>query len=293
MITDMETDIVYFSGLLPKKHPSFYKRMHKLLELKGVKYALLSDTNDIWCRDYMPIQVSKGHFVQFKYNPSYLQDSDDDFETITDADKTCQDMRIKPVVSEIKIDGGNVVRSRTKVIMTERVYSENPAWSRGLLRKEIEKLLEVERVIIIPDCPDDLVGHADGIVRFIEAPRVDPNTVFVTDLSGFDSKYFAKLMKILLAEDLFPIILPYDESCAADDIDATGIYINYIQVGRKVIFPTFGIREDALAASRFQAFFGSEAYALRSNEIAQEGGVLNCISWGLKGDGHGRVTENS
>ena len=281
MITDIETNIVYFSDLLSKNHPGFFKRIRKLLELKNVKYGLLSDTNDIWCRDYMPVQVSKRRFVQFKYDPFYLHGSKKDLESITDSTKACQAIGVKPVKTEIKIDGGNVVRSRTKVIMTERIFKENRAWSRGLLLKEIEKLLEVKRVIIIPDCPHDQLGHADGIVRFIESPGVNPNTVFVTDLSGFDSRYFAKLMKVLLAENLLPIILPYDDSYARNDMDATGIYVNYIQVGKTVIFPSFGIREDALAESRFQAIFGSNAIPLRSKEIANDGGVLNCISWNI------------
>ena len=282
MIIDVGTDIIYFSGLLPKRHPAFFKRLSALLKLKGVKYGLLSDTEDIWCRDYMPIQVSNKYFVQFKYDPSYLHSPKKYIAIIPD--KTLQAIRVKPVISDIKIDGGNVVKSRKRVIMTERVFKENPCWSKVKLVKEIEKLLKVERAIIIPDCPGDEIGHADGIVRFIEAPYVASNTVFVTDFSGMSPKYFSKLMRVLSEEDLLPVILPYDYSCAKNKMDATGIYINFIQAGKTVIFPTFGIKEDMLAESRFRDFFGLNAFALRSNEIAEEGGVLNCISWGMSGE---------
>ena len=117
MITDRETDFVYFSDHLPQKHPKFFKELETILRLKKISYGLLPCTKDIWCRDYMPIQISKDRFIQFKYDPIY--------SPITDSTEACKAIRIKPVVSDIKIDGGNIVKSRTKVIMTERVIYKN------------------------------------------------------------------------------------------------------------------------------------------------------------------------
>ena len=89
MITDKETNFVYFSELLPKRHSAFFKELTVILKHKGMKYVLLPDTNDIWCRDYMPVQVSKNNFLQFKYRPSYLTRYKKYRKTITDAAETC------------------------------------------------------------------------------------------------------------------------------------------------------------------------------------------------------------
>ncbi|MBU4305140.1 MAG: hypothetical protein KJ893_05930, partial [Candidatus Omnitrophica bacterium] len=63
MITDQETNSVYFSKHLSQRYPEFFKELEGILERNGIKYGLLPHTNDIWCRDYMPVQVSKNEFV--------------------------------------------------------------------------------------------------------------------------------------------------------------------------------------------------------------------------------------
>ena len=77
MITDNETNFVYFSDLLPQEHPFIFEEIIGKLEKNKIAYGLLSDTKDIWCRDYMPIQTDKNSFVSFKYKPSYLESEND------------------------------------------------------------------------------------------------------------------------------------------------------------------------------------------------------------------------
>ena len=42
------------------------------LEHHGIPLRTIPGTQDIWCRDYMPIQVAEDRFVQFRYAPDYL-----------------------------------------------------------------------------------------------------------------------------------------------------------------------------------------------------------------------------
>ena len=56
-VTDYLTDQVFFSDLLPTKCPVLYKALSEKLHEKGVHFGLLNNTKDIWCRDYMPIQI--------------------------------------------------------------------------------------------------------------------------------------------------------------------------------------------------------------------------------------------
>jgi len=83
-----------------------------------------------------------------------------------------QNIVIRPQASIIRIDGGNIVKSRTKVIMTDRILCENPQHTKEQLIKELKRDAKVKQVIIIPQCPDDPFGHADGMVRFIDGIRM-------------------------------------------------------------------------------------------------------------------------
>jgi len=280
MITDKETNFVYFSGLLPKRHSAFFKELTVILKLKGIKYRLLPFTNDIWCRDYMPIQTAENSFVQFKYDPGYLHGSKKDRATISDTGKVCEAIGIKPVISDIKIDGGNIVRSKTKVIMIERIFRENPYYPKNRLLRKLKALLKAKQIIVIPECPCDPFGHADGMIRFMDGVK-DEETVLVNDFSGESARFFSKFHQALSRQGLFPMLLPYT-AYRNKGYNAAGIYINYLQVGKTVMYPTYGLKEDALAHKVFTKYFGTNVIPIRSNEIAKKGGGLNCVSWNIR-----------
>lgn len=82
---------------------------------------------------------------------------------------------IKPVFSDINLDGGNVVMYGNKAIITDRIFPENPDRPREELLTELSRLPEY-----------DFTGHADGMMRF-----VDSNTVLVNNLDQ-DFKYMKK-----------------------------------------------------------------------------------------------------
>ena len=43
--------------------------------------------------------------------------------------------------SSIVLDGGNIVASRTKAIVTDKIYKENRGWSRAELRDKLQELV--------------------------------------------------------------------------------------------------------------------------------------------------------
>ncbi len=64
--------------------------------------------------------------------------------------------------------------------------------------------------------------------------------------------------------------------------EANGDYINYLQMENTVIVPTFGIKEDDEAIKQFETLFAGQTIAtIDSNEIANDGGILNCITWNI------------
>ena len=65
MIASKETNSVYFSELLSsdKRFAKTCNVLTDLLEKHSIKYDFLKATKDIWCRDYMPIQIDEENFV--------------------------------------------------------------------------------------------------------------------------------------------------------------------------------------------------------------------------------------
>ena len=66
MITYPETTFVYLSGLLASdpKYANFWQHLKEILEQEDIPYALLPNIKDLWCRDYMPVQLQKDRFIQ-------------------------------------------------------------------------------------------------------------------------------------------------------------------------------------------------------------------------------------
>ena len=95
MITGKNTNLVYFSDLLQTddRYSVACSRIIHILDNYGIKSKFLHSTKDIWCRDYMPIQVDGDKFVQFRYAPSYLED---DLGHQSDTITVCKDNNINP-----------------------------------------------------------------------------------------------------------------------------------------------------------------------------------------------------
>ncbi|MDE6498963.1 MAG: agmatine deiminase family protein [Muribaculaceae bacterium] len=272
------TPVVYMSELLASKFPDACKRLTDILTKHGVPFAFLKGTKDIWCRDYMPVQTPSGHLIQFKYNPSYLQapkysDSRSDVAMVDNLNG------LNPVFSNINLDGGNVVMKGNKAIITDRIFSENPDWDKEKLVTELSRALECD-IIIIPAYKTDydFTGHADGMIRFI-----DSNTVLVNDLEQ-DFKYMKNgIVKALDVAKLKFVNFPFFEYKDKEHPDtAIGIYINYLEVGNLIVMPVFGVagNKDAEAFAKLKEVFPDKTIeTIDYNEVAREGGVLNCTTW--------------
>jgi len=171
MIPDNTTNYLYLADTLPKKYPTFYERFEKILKECKIDFRFLPNTKDVWAVDYMPIQVRDNHFVQFVYDPDYLKPKKYR-NTISDVDSICRKIAMMPVKSGIVLDGGNVTRSVNKVIMTDKIFKENPGIEERQLIKDLQNLFEVDKLFFVPKDPADFTGHADGMVRFVDEDTV-------------------------------------------------------------------------------------------------------------------------
>ena len=277
MITDSETNYLFLADCLSKKQPVFFKRFERLLNDCKIKFKLIPNTKDIWAVDYMPIQLDENKFVQFDYSPDYLK-SKKWSKSITDVDNVCKEINISSVKSTIIIDGGNVVKAKNKVIMCDKVFEENKHINERELIDNLIELFEVEKIVFIPTDEDDIFGHADGMVRFI-----DNDTVLINNYSKEKTSLKRTIRMSLYNAGLEYIEVPYNPYANKKALDAKGIYINYLQMNGFIVVPTFEMNEDDETVKLFEDVFkGQSIKSIESKEIAKEGGILNCITWNIK-----------
>ena len=187
------------------------------------------------------------------------------------------DYRQEPIV----LDGGNVVASRNKVILTDKVYKENPSIERPRLRQRLEEVFQAECIFIPKQAGDD-IGHSDGVVRFVSrtvsSSTTTPRSIRATGRGcGACSRrrgWRSRRCRCSRRRELGKHGVP----------SAVGIYINFLaggrcrwssrhMIGQKISLPWRRCEPSCPSARMVQ---------LPCRSLAEEGGVLNCISWTIK-----------
>lgn len=273
MITDKETYEVFLSTWLKKSHSTFFDKFTTCLNENNIKWRFIGNTADIWCRDYMPIQIEVDEFVQYHYYPDYLTQRESYKKYITKPEKACKSIYLSPCKkTNLVIDGGNVVKGADFVIMTEKVYHENPNYNPSEIHTELENLFQC-KVIMLPWDKCDKYGHADGIVR-----PIDSTNVLLTNYTDYD-KDFADEVKRRLSKHMHVEMLHYD---VKKPDKRNWAYINFLQVGETIILPAINIEEDDQALKQIQGYYPScDIHQLNCEEIIKQGGALNCITWNV------------
>jgi agmatine/peptidylarginine deiminase len=277
MITDSQTNAIYFSKKLEKLFPKAASRIFGSLKLLGIEPKLLDCSNDIWARDYMPIQISADKFLEFRYDPDYLQGTDKGHRNLkTYPDMVCAKLGLKTEKSDLILDGGNVVKSTNCIILTDKVVKENRhTYSKPELISKLQKTFEVDKVVLIPWDNVEPYGHADGMVRFI-----DNETVLVNKLYEKDTVLIYRLE----SSGLKCKFLNYKVKKQNKNNWA---YINFLQTKDLILLPKLGADEDEQALKQIFDFYPEYAdknriIQIEMNDIIALGGALNCISWTIK-----------
>jgi agmatine deiminase len=250
-----------------------------LIENK-IGYDFIENTRDIWCRDYMPIQKETNDFIQFEYFPDYYIEPKY-ISKLTIPSETRIIDKISPLKSKLKVDGGNVIKSKKIAILTDKVLDENSNLEPKTVISTLKKELDVENVFLIPKAPYEATGHADGMVRFL-----NETDLLVADYFNESISWRAKMEKALKKTGLNIISYPtevVEEKNEDGDSVAKGVYINFAQIGKVILFPQFGLNTDIIALNRTKELFSDcKVVPINSNEIAIDGGVFNCITWNIK-----------
>lgn len=283
MIADWQTNKVYLSNKLEVKFPKTYEKLSSKLKAFNYTPDILPNTKDIWVRDYMPIQISDTKFIEYRYDPDYLQGDSDDKETRelkTYPDIVCDSIGLHTTKIDIILDGGNIVKSENTIVLTDKVLWENQQhYSEKQLIKKLHDQFEVDKVVLIPWDEECDYGHADGMLRFINNDKVL--------ISGFYETADEKLKKWILTS-LEKAKIDWAWLRVSDNETEDNIpYINFLQTNDLIVVPKLNRPEDDIAIKEISKHFPN--YELKKriaqvdmSEIVKLGGALNCITWTTK-----------
>ena len=238
MITNFETNKVFLAQGLSS--PVFENAANSLVFAfhdSHVNWAKIPSTHSpqhIWVRDYMPVQVSETKFVKFNYTPDYLRNVP---EYKPDTSAILSELGLTVIDSDLVIDGGNVVSCGDNVIMTDKIFSENPQYSHNRLIEELTELLEAEPVLIPWDIYEEY-GHADGMVRYMGS-----GNVLLNNYCDFDKALRKKLLAALSPH--FNIT----ELHYGHYTDNSWAYLNFLHLGQHIFVPMI---DDKLGETAFR-----------------------------------------
>lgn len=278
------TETVYTAAVLAERYRPVWQAIHDGCLAHGVEHRDLFGTKNIWCRDYMSLQVGN-HFVEFDYRKDFKKYPQ---LAVPGMSPFC---RMPINRSTIVLDGGNIQRCKDRAICTDIIFEQNIGVNRQTLIRRIEELLEAE-LIIIPHEPGDTLGHADGMVHWI-----NEQICFVCNFH--DDALYWSIADILgdrgIKAIAFPLLddndLGYTEEefrlayPKADEFNpGWGYYINYLELDTVVFAPVFNVAEDEVALNLIKKYRNKPVLPVDCSELSMEGGLVNCVTWDIRSD---------
>lgn len=241
---------------------------------------------DSWARDYSPIyglNLYTGEPVAHKFSfaaffPKYRKI----YKSIVEIDDkfTWKD-GYKVFRTPIKMDGGNILTDGNGTyVLTRRILSDNAGITN--LYAQLESWLGADRLIIVDEEPNDLLGHINHF-KFIS-----PTQILVGKPDDKQSpvyKYLSKLAKLFNEYGYEVVDVPapqgFDRMMPGGDETHTALYANSLMVNKRILIAVYD--EDGLKKYNDQAI---DAYqkALPDYEVipieasiqGNVGGAINC-----------------
>jgi len=278
MVTESEKNIVAFSDYLPKDYPQLYGELEKILKDNNIEYKVIKGTADYWCRDYMPVQVASNRCIRFKYTPDYLIKMQGYQTLVTDEMVRSIAPGMEIIDCPLVVDGGNIVCNSNCVVMTEKVFCENPHYSREQVIELLNDAFQTDNIVFVPweGKRYDKFGHTDGMLRFV--PNVSTNQLTIlVNLDVYGKAYSKKTRDVL--EQHFNVV----ELKLSTYDNMNWAYINSIQTKDVLIVPGIHSPNDQEALRQLEQLYSTyqgKIYQVQMRDfIHRGGGALNCCSW--------------
>ena len=244
--------------------------------------------NNDWCRDFMPVKAANGKLVKFTYEPIYLTEAIKWKKTIPNVTQILKHLGIEDYSeSDLKLDGGAIDVFGSQAIVSDRVLRENiEKYSIQEILTKIKDELALERLIVVPEYPDDFTGHVDGIARFI-----DENTVLINaelpddeyELNRYKRKmhmnWYYSFNSVFENMGMKTEPIPYTFYKDEKGKDCLGLYINFLKLDELIVMPEYQMPEDNQAAKILERLYKRPVIRIDSRELAKNGGIINCVTW--------------
>ena len=259
------------------------KDLFAALDRLGIQHMELSNTMDIWCRDYMPVLLfDDGYYATYQYQPDYLWNKKCNRKYITNQTNASKGLEINTSLSMgLVFDGGNYVRHNDKrkstVFMTDKILMENSFCPSHELIVKLHLSLAAD-IVLLPWDMDEPYGHADGMVAPLPDGRLLLNNYCQT-AKGKKKDYYKRLLKML--DGHFPFVeLSYDCKLEED----SWCYLNFLKVPGAVLLPCLSrgakCDNDQAAIEKFQELFpDDEIIPIYAKSLINRGGGLHCVTW--------------
>lgn len=241
MIADYQKNVVYLSSLLKtENYKQVYADLISVLRGAGLNPSFIDNSRDLWCRDFMPVQISSESFVRFRYFPKrYLNYNN--FEQLTRQNELKYN---KLTVSEIAdadlfLEEGDMVYDDTILFISENVISNNPGKSVDDIIRIIRETMQAEKLIFVPGLPESDIP-LNCMLRIF-----DKDTILTNDFSSESDKWRSRFFSRVERADRQVIKLPFSRQGTEGHFQS---YLTYVRVGNMILFPLFHNKSDDQAA---------------------------------------------
>jgi agmatine/peptidylarginine deiminase len=176
-------------------------------------------------------------------------------------------------------DCGNLVTNGEIGFITDQLLADNKKTHDETQIKEIIRANLKFEPIIIPTHTDDLFGHSDGYLSFL-----NHNTLAISkypkNASKKDIKYLEEV-KAIVNNHVSNVIEirenpTYEENNGIES--AKGLYVNLLSFGNLIFMPSYGDSDDEKYNRDLLSKCG-KVYPIACDELAAFGGLLHCISF--------------
>ncbi|MBR3899266.1 MAG: agmatine deiminase family protein [Elusimicrobiaceae bacterium] len=269
----------YTENMYPGHRQFYVKFIAQLKEYHEVRELELPD---IWVRDFLPFQnVQSGELYQPYFAPRYANYTAKFTNAIW---MLMRNLFPQAKLCDVRIDGGNVVISPDKkyalCLQRQTLFRQKDTDKKVYVENELKRALGVQEILWLPRQIGDKIGHIDGYLQFLGNFLMEGTLELyggITTGSLLDYKGLEMLYNWATREDweILHLLCKVNEK---DWLDATGLYVNFLETSRAVFVPQFDLPEDDKVISTIKEYSRKPVVRVDCSKIAKYGGALHCLT---------------
>lgn len=241
------------------------------------------DFSDIWIRDFSSTICD----FHFKYSRSYENDQKAAKKWLKFAE--CTNLDYKNF--DFELDGGNAVHNgKDKLIVTRRFLEDNKIENEEKGVKILQNIYKSFKYFAIIPYDDEVLGHADGIVSFI-----DEDTLLVMKCEN--QKLFNEIKEIITKVfqgiKIIEIEAHYSNEKYRGIYSASGCYANILTTIDNIYVPLFGLKYDNEVLEIIKKNTKKNVIGVDCSKVCILGGNIRCLSWEIYGENIEKILKAS